>query len=47
MDSDSLSKEESRNAPFIEVCFVALATLPSITSKNPEIKIRILPITEP
>jgi hypothetical protein len=46
IDSEILSKEESRNAPFIEVCFVTLATLPSTTSKNPDIKRRMLPITE-
>ena len=46
MDSDILSNEESRNAPFFEDCFVALATLPSTISKKPEIKRIILPITE-
>ena len=44
--SDILSKVESRNAPFLDVFFVILATLPSITSKNPEINNIILAIIE-
>ena len=35
--SDSLSKEESRNDPFLEELFVTLATVSSTMSKNPEI----------
>jgi hypothetical protein len=44
--SDILSKVESRNAPFLDDFLVILATLPSITSKNPEINNIILPIIE-
>jgi ABC-type Fe2+-enterobactin transport system substrate-binding protein len=44
--SANLSSEESRNAPFLEDCLVTLATLPSIMSKKPEIKRRILPLIE-
>ena len=44
--SANLSNEESRNAPFLDDFFVILATLPSIMSKKPEIKRRILPIME-
>src|SRR5919108_1615544 len=40
-----LSKEESRNAPFLVVCFLIRATLPSTMSQKPESKIRTPPIT--
>ena len=36
--SEILSKDESRKAPFLDVCFVTRATLPSTMSKKPEIK---------
>ena len=35
--SDILSNKESRKDPFFDMCLVILATVPSITSKNPEI----------
>ena len=41
--SEILSNVESRNAPFLDVFLVIFATLPSITSKNPEINKMILP----
>ncbi len=43
--SEILSKEESRNAPFLEAFFVTRATLPSTMSKNPEIKRSTPPMT--
>src|SRR5919108_2122325 len=40
-----LSKEESRNAPFLVVWFLIRATLPSTMSQKPESRIRAPPIT--
>ena len=44
--SDILSRTESKNAPLLDVFLEILATLPSITSKNPAINKIILPIID-
>src|SRR5688572_33459675 len=44
--SEILSNVESRKEPFLDVLLVILATLPSITSKNPPVNKRRLPIAE-
>ena len=44
--SEILSNVESRKEPFLDVLLVILATLPSITSKNPPANKKRLPMAE-